>query len=329
MLDRPIKAIGMHEVKIALHPEVAVTVKVNVARSPEEADLQAQGVDVMAQMFEREPRRSPRSSTRSAEPRRDGAEDAAAEEPAGRSCRRRDRRRGPAPKSRGRTRPKTPRLTATEIGPPVDRIGGLFLCASGSSQSSFAPSERLALVALFATREQAGADVRSIAMAEERDDEQFGNRTAGPQPTGEKSSNRPASRAQPAAIGSQPSMSGQPTAAEAGRPASQDPSTAAQRPELQWPDASRAAAATDTLTGGPAASGGSGSDSRAAARQRRLRRLAGRGLRRSAAESSSECCRTDSARRIDFANRARAHSNDDDNESDSGARDGSGGGCGN
>jgi large subunit ribosomal protein L9 len=50
----PIKAIGMHEVKVALHPEVAVTVKVNVARSPEEADLQAQGIDVMASMFERE-----------------------------------------------------------------------------------------------------------------------------------------------------------------------------------------------------------------------------------------------------------------------------------
>src|SRR3954453_2234708 len=52
VLDRPIKAIGVHEVKIALHPEVAVTVKVNVARSPEEADLQAQGVDVLQQMFE-------------------------------------------------------------------------------------------------------------------------------------------------------------------------------------------------------------------------------------------------------------------------------------
>jgi large subunit ribosomal protein L9 len=54
VLDRPIKAIGMHEVKIALHPEVAVTVKVNVARSPEEADLQAQGIDVLQQMFEEE-----------------------------------------------------------------------------------------------------------------------------------------------------------------------------------------------------------------------------------------------------------------------------------
>jgi large subunit ribosomal protein L9 len=54
VLDRPIKAIGLHEVKIALHPEVVVVVRVNVARSPEEADLQAQGVDVMAQMFERD-----------------------------------------------------------------------------------------------------------------------------------------------------------------------------------------------------------------------------------------------------------------------------------
>lgn len=54
VLDRPIKTIGMHAVKVALHPEVSVTVKVNVARSPEEADLQAQGVDVMAQMFERD-----------------------------------------------------------------------------------------------------------------------------------------------------------------------------------------------------------------------------------------------------------------------------------
>ena len=54
VLDRPIKAIGLHEVRVALHPEVAVTVKVNVARSPEEADMQAQGVDVMAAMFEQD-----------------------------------------------------------------------------------------------------------------------------------------------------------------------------------------------------------------------------------------------------------------------------------
>jgi large subunit ribosomal protein L9 len=54
VLDRPIKAIGMTEVRVVLHPEVSTTIKVNVARSPEEAELQAQGVDVMAQMFERD-----------------------------------------------------------------------------------------------------------------------------------------------------------------------------------------------------------------------------------------------------------------------------------
>ena len=54
VLGRPIKAIGMHEVKIVLHAEVSATVTVNVARSPEEAELQAQGVDVMASMFEKD-----------------------------------------------------------------------------------------------------------------------------------------------------------------------------------------------------------------------------------------------------------------------------------
>jgi large subunit ribosomal protein L9 len=54
VLDRPIKAIGLQEVRVALHPEVAVAIRVNVARSPEEAELQAQGVDVMADMFERD-----------------------------------------------------------------------------------------------------------------------------------------------------------------------------------------------------------------------------------------------------------------------------------
>ena len=54
VLDKPIKAIGVNSVKVALHPEVSVTITVNVARSPEEAELQAQGVDVMAEMFEKD-----------------------------------------------------------------------------------------------------------------------------------------------------------------------------------------------------------------------------------------------------------------------------------
>lgn len=52
VLDRPIKAIGVSDVRVVLHPEVVVAVKVNVARSPEEAELQLKGVDVIAQMFE-------------------------------------------------------------------------------------------------------------------------------------------------------------------------------------------------------------------------------------------------------------------------------------
>jgi large subunit ribosomal protein L9 len=54
VLDRPIKAIGLHEVRVALHPEVSAMIKVNVARSPEEAELQAKGVDVMASLYERD-----------------------------------------------------------------------------------------------------------------------------------------------------------------------------------------------------------------------------------------------------------------------------------
>ncbi|HZF96516.1 MAG TPA: 50S ribosomal protein L9 [Allosphingosinicella sp.] len=54
VLDKPIKAIGIQDVKVALHPEVSVTIRINVARSPEEAELQAQGVDVMADMFEKD-----------------------------------------------------------------------------------------------------------------------------------------------------------------------------------------------------------------------------------------------------------------------------------
>jgi large subunit ribosomal protein L9 len=47
-LDRPIKSLGVHDVRVALHPEVIVTVKVNVARSPEEAAIQARGGTILA-----------------------------------------------------------------------------------------------------------------------------------------------------------------------------------------------------------------------------------------------------------------------------------------
>jgi len=53
-LERPIKSLGLFDVKVKLHPEVVVTVQVNVARSPDEAEMQKQGIDVIAAMFEEE-----------------------------------------------------------------------------------------------------------------------------------------------------------------------------------------------------------------------------------------------------------------------------------
>ena len=58
IMGNPIKTIGMHDVRIDLHPEVSVTIKANVARSDDEAELQSQGVDVMAAMFEEEQKAS-------------------------------------------------------------------------------------------------------------------------------------------------------------------------------------------------------------------------------------------------------------------------------
>ena len=43
MLERAIKELGMHEVRVALHPEVDITVTANVARTTEEAEIQAAG----------------------------------------------------------------------------------------------------------------------------------------------------------------------------------------------------------------------------------------------------------------------------------------------
>jgi len=54
IMGAPIKTIGMADVTIRLHPEVEVTVKANVARSEDEAELQSQGVDILAQAAEEE-----------------------------------------------------------------------------------------------------------------------------------------------------------------------------------------------------------------------------------------------------------------------------------
>jgi large subunit ribosomal protein L9 len=53
-LNAPIKTIGLHKVPISLHPEVAVTVTVNVARNADEAERQARGETVLGREVEEE-----------------------------------------------------------------------------------------------------------------------------------------------------------------------------------------------------------------------------------------------------------------------------------
>src|SRR5262249_56452916 len=54
VLDKPIKTLGLHEVKVRLHPEVTVSVTINIARSQDEAERQARGENVIASQFEEE-----------------------------------------------------------------------------------------------------------------------------------------------------------------------------------------------------------------------------------------------------------------------------------
>jgi large subunit ribosomal protein L9 len=52
VLDKPIKTLGVHAVKVRLHAEVVLTVNINIARSADEAERQARGEDVIATQFD-------------------------------------------------------------------------------------------------------------------------------------------------------------------------------------------------------------------------------------------------------------------------------------
>jgi large subunit ribosomal protein L9 len=54
VLERPIKTLGMHPVRVMLHPEVGVTVTANVAQSEEGARMQAAGIDPLRQIDDEE-----------------------------------------------------------------------------------------------------------------------------------------------------------------------------------------------------------------------------------------------------------------------------------
>jgi large subunit ribosomal protein L9 len=53
-LDKPIKTLGLHAVKVRLHAEVTATVTINIARSADEAERQAKGENVIASQFEQD-----------------------------------------------------------------------------------------------------------------------------------------------------------------------------------------------------------------------------------------------------------------------------------
>jgi large subunit ribosomal protein L9 len=56
VLSTPIKYLGLHEASVVLHPEVSTTISLNVARSPEEAELQASGKSIQELAAEEEAR---------------------------------------------------------------------------------------------------------------------------------------------------------------------------------------------------------------------------------------------------------------------------------
>ena len=82
IMGAPIKTLGVFDVTIALHPEVQVTIKANVARSDDEAELQRQGVDVIGANAEEE-RAETEGFTEALDPDRELGELPPAEDEAG------------------------------------------------------------------------------------------------------------------------------------------------------------------------------------------------------------------------------------------------------
>ena len=55
VLDRPIKTLGLHPLRVMLHPEVGVTVTANVAQSAEAAEMQEAGINPLIERDDEEP----------------------------------------------------------------------------------------------------------------------------------------------------------------------------------------------------------------------------------------------------------------------------------
>ena len=81
-LNAPIKNIGLHKVPVALHPEVEITVTINVARSADEAERIARGEDVIGRRDQAEEREALTAAGFFDQPEEGGDEDEGAAEPA-------------------------------------------------------------------------------------------------------------------------------------------------------------------------------------------------------------------------------------------------------
>ncbi len=75
VLEQPIKSLGLHDVRIKLHPEVSVTVTINVARTEDEAERQAQGEDVIKTQMEADREQADEDASERAELAREMFED--------------------------------------------------------------------------------------------------------------------------------------------------------------------------------------------------------------------------------------------------------------
>ena len=72
VLERPIKSLGLHSVRIVLHPEVFAGITANVAQSTEEAEMQAKGIDPLRLRDEEETQAEPADPERPSGRREEG-----------------------------------------------------------------------------------------------------------------------------------------------------------------------------------------------------------------------------------------------------------------
>ncbi len=130
-LPQPIKALGLYEVRIALHPELGTGVTVNVARSEDEAQIQAKTGKAVVQLEEEEKEKDEKAATGQEEKGREGEGTAPGQETA--------ERPGRIPRKKSARKDDTA-TAADAAGEPADREPGDGSGAAGEAEDSGAAS---------------------------------------------------------------------------------------------------------------------------------------------------------------------------------------------